>query len=107
MAAAAETNPGASSKAERLPFRIDDLEIAFHSQGPVVGRGDFCCGHSCPPRKLVKQQSSDVPVHNSDGRAGTQAARWRAEARHTTTHFTPARSLRCFSTTCYYFGTEG
>ena len=46
MAAAAETNPGASSKAERLPFRIDDLEIAFHAQGPVVGRGDFCSGHS-------------------------------------------------------------
>src|SRR6266849_5105647 len=100
MAAAAETNPGASSKAELLPFRIDDLEIAFNSQGPVVGRGDFCRGHSCPPRKLAKQQSSVVPVHNSDGGAGTQAAIWRAEARHTTTHFTRAGRLRCFSTSC-------
>src|SRR5260370_23187912 len=87
MAAAAETNPGATSKAERLPFRIDDLQIAFHSQGPVVGRGDFCCGHSCPPKKPVKQQFSDVPVPHTDGHARTQAAKWWAEGRYNNNPF--------------------
>src|SRR5713226_3759961 len=96
MAAAAKTNLGASSKAERLPFRIDDLKIAIHSQGPVVGRGDFCCGHPCPPKKLVKQQFSNVRVHNSEGRAGTQAAIWRAEARCYNNPFHSRRPLTSF-----------
>src|SRR5271155_2454821 len=56
MAAAAETQLGPPREAEWLGFLIQDFEIAFHHQGPIICDCNFCPSHSIPPVKITARE---------------------------------------------------
>jgi hypothetical protein len=45
MAAAAEAYGRPSGETKGFPLGIDNFEITFHADGPVVLDRDFCRGH--------------------------------------------------------------
>lgn len=75
VAAAAQGNHGAAGEAEGLALWVENLEVAFDTDGAVAIDGDFRCGHS----SLSFDESSSV-AHNAELR--TQDSERRTQNQH-------------------------